>query len=207
MKTSLCIATLSCSFPEFVSDHLRSNLLLNDRGVVKLCDFGLARTFSQPARPMSPRVLTLWYRPPELLLGAPLYGPEVIPTCLRLRLHCFISLAHVWLSLSSLCTYFKMYTSGLKLGRLFAPTSRPLRPPLTHWLITTAILLRPGGLLVAGLHPRRAAAQGAAVAGQERGCPDRPHRAVAWLSNGGHLAGLRIASSCVKDGDSSPALQ
>jgi serine/threonine protein kinase len=33
-------------------------------------DFGLARWFGLPLRPMTPRVVTLWYRAPELLLQA-----------------------------------------------------------------------------------------------------------------------------------------
>lgn len=33
-------------------------------------DFGLARWFGLPVRPMSPNVVTLWYRAPELLLQA-----------------------------------------------------------------------------------------------------------------------------------------
>ncbi|OUM65599.1 hypothetical protein PIROE2DRAFT_41508 [Piromyces sp. E2] len=56
-----------------------SNLLLNNRGQLKLADFGLARDTRASIR--SPnytnRVITLWYRPPELLLGATKYGAEV----------------------------------------------------------------------------------------------------------------------------------
>ncbi|KAL7144538.1 hypothetical protein ABFS83_07G019400 [Erythranthe nasuta] len=52
-----------------------SNLLINDRGVLKIADFGLASTFDPNSRqPMTSRVVTLWYRPPELLLGATYYG-------------------------------------------------------------------------------------------------------------------------------------
>lgn len=36
-----------------------------------LADFGLARWFGVPLRPMTPHVVTLWYRAPELLLQAP----------------------------------------------------------------------------------------------------------------------------------------
>lgn len=56
-----------------------SNILLNNRGELKLADFGLARTFSSGDRQLqfTNRVITLWYRPPELLLGATKYGPEV----------------------------------------------------------------------------------------------------------------------------------
>ncbi|XP_073688403.1 cyclin-dependent kinase 10 isoform X2 [Garra rufa] len=46
-----------------------SNLLMTDKGCVKIADFGLARVYGIPSQPMTPRVVTLWYRAPELLLG------------------------------------------------------------------------------------------------------------------------------------------
>ncbi|KFQ08581.1 Cyclin-dependent kinase 10, partial [Haliaeetus albicilla] len=46
-----------------------SNLLMTDKGCVKIADFGLARTYGMPPKPMTPKVVTLWYRAPELLLG------------------------------------------------------------------------------------------------------------------------------------------
>jgi len=46
-----------------------SNLLMTDKGCVKIADFGLARYFSHPRKPLTPMVVTLWYRAPELLLG------------------------------------------------------------------------------------------------------------------------------------------
>ena len=42
---------------------------MNDRGCVKIADFGLARKFSIPNGQMTPKVVTLWYRAPELLFG------------------------------------------------------------------------------------------------------------------------------------------
>ena len=50
-----------------------SNLLLTDKGCLKIADFGLARTVGSPPKPLTPRVVTLWYRAPELLLGSEIY--------------------------------------------------------------------------------------------------------------------------------------
>lgn len=47
-----------------------SNLLINHRGLLKIADFGLARKFGYPLKAMTPNVVTLWYRAPELLLNS-----------------------------------------------------------------------------------------------------------------------------------------
>ncbi|XAR56282.1 Cyclin-dependent kinase [Bertholletia excelsa] len=55
-----------------------SNLLIDNNGNLKIGDFGLATFFqSNPKQPLTSRVVTLWYRPPELLLGATDYGVAV----------------------------------------------------------------------------------------------------------------------------------
>ncbi|KAH8646056.1 kinase-like domain-containing protein [Tricladium varicosporioides] len=54
-----------------------NNLLIAADGEVKLADFGLARSFSDPFRVMTSNVITRWYRPPELLFGAKHYSGAV----------------------------------------------------------------------------------------------------------------------------------
>ncbi|KAL3538489.1 hypothetical protein ACH5RR_001855 [Cinchona calisaya] len=55
-----------------------SNLLIDNDGNLKIGDFGLATFFrANQKQPLTSRVVTLWYRPPELLLGATDYGPAV----------------------------------------------------------------------------------------------------------------------------------
>lgn len=53
------------------------NLLINDKGELKLADFGLARAKSVPTKTYSNEVVTLWYRPPDVLLGSTEYTTAI----------------------------------------------------------------------------------------------------------------------------------
>ncbi|KAK6466706.1 cyclin-dependent kinase 16-like isoform X1 [Huso huso] len=53
------------------------NLLINERGELKLADFGLARAKSIPTKTYSNEVVTLWYRPPDILLGSTDYSTPI----------------------------------------------------------------------------------------------------------------------------------
>jgi len=66
-------------------DMKAANLLISNDGSLKIADFGLARTFDPSVatdtgshkRRYTNCVVTRWYRPPELLLGARQYGAEI----------------------------------------------------------------------------------------------------------------------------------
>uniref|UniRef100_A0A8C9TW53 cyclin-dependent kinase n=1 Tax=Scleropages formosus TaxID=113540 RepID=A0A8C9TW53_SCLFO len=53
------------------------NLLINHKGELKLADFGLARAKSVPTKTYSNEVVTLWYRPPDVLLGSTDYSTPI----------------------------------------------------------------------------------------------------------------------------------
>jgi len=54
-----------------------NNLLINEQGILKIGDFGLAKFFGSPNRVYTHQVVTRWYRAPELLFGARIYGTGV----------------------------------------------------------------------------------------------------------------------------------
>nr|KMM67556.1 cell division protein kinase 9-A [Coccidioides posadasii RMSCC 3488] len=73
-------------------DIKAANILISNKGQLKFADFGLARFFSKSRQlDYTNRVITIWYRPPELLLGETRYGPAV----------------DVW---SAACVYMEMFT-------------------------------------------------------------------------------------------------
>jgi serine/threonine protein kinase len=51
-----------------------SNMLYSDKGDLKLADFGLSRRYLPN---MTSKVVSLWYRPPELLLGGTSYSFDI----------------------------------------------------------------------------------------------------------------------------------
>jgi serine/threonine protein kinase len=69
-----------CHSKNFLHRDIKcSNILINNKGQIKLADFGLARLYNaeDKDRPYTNKVITLWYRAPELLLGEERYGPSI----------------------------------------------------------------------------------------------------------------------------------
>ncbi|KAI6198069.1 putative cyclin-dependent kinase 9 [Aphelenchoides besseyi] len=60
-------------------DMKTANILISEEGILRLADFGLSRQMLKAGKPVNytNRVVTLWYRPPELLLGSRRYGPAI----------------------------------------------------------------------------------------------------------------------------------
>lgn len=54
-----------------------NNLLINEHGVLKIGDFGLAKFYGSPNRIYTHQVVTRWYRAPELLFGARNYATGI----------------------------------------------------------------------------------------------------------------------------------
>lgn len=78
MVQQLCTAVSFCHTRNIFHRDLKpQNILVDENFNVKLADFGLGRAASVPLRSYTPEIITLWYRPPELLLGCKYYDSSV----------------------------------------------------------------------------------------------------------------------------------
>jgi serine/threonine protein kinase len=74
----LCRGVEFCHANRIIHRDIKpQNLLIDNRMRLKLADFGLARAFTVPVPKYTHEVVTVWYRPPEILLGAALYSVPV----------------------------------------------------------------------------------------------------------------------------------
>lgn len=58
-------------------DMKPQNILVGGDGTLKIADLGLGREHMLPITELTHEVITLWYRPPEILLGSKTYGAAV----------------------------------------------------------------------------------------------------------------------------------
>ena len=72
----MCVTPHPSPFPA-PQDLKPGNLLVTEQGDLKVSDFGLSRLREGPRGDMSPHVVTLWYRAPEVLLGSTQYSTYV----------------------------------------------------------------------------------------------------------------------------------
>lgn len=78
MIYQLCTAIAFCHTKNiFHRDIKPQNILVDSEFNIKLGDFGLGRAASIPLRNYTSQIITLWYRPPELLLGSKYYDASV----------------------------------------------------------------------------------------------------------------------------------
>jgi len=74
----LCRAIEFCHAHNVIHRDIKpENLLVSKSGILKLCDFGFARTLAGPRAKYTDYVSTRWYRSPELLVGDANYGKGV----------------------------------------------------------------------------------------------------------------------------------
>merc|ERR1712032_94762 len=74
----LCRGVEFCHSNRIIHRDLKpQNLLIDSRLQLKIADFGLARAFTVPVPKYTHEVITVWYRPPEILLGCTLYSLPV----------------------------------------------------------------------------------------------------------------------------------
>jgi serine/threonine protein kinase len=78
----LCRGTEFCHANKIIHRDIKpQNLLIErldgGRLRLKIADFGLARAFTNPVPKYTHEVVTVWYRPLEILLGSPIYSVPV----------------------------------------------------------------------------------------------------------------------------------
>ena len=74
----MCLGIAHCHSKGVLHRDMKpQNILLDKYGALKIADFGLARNYTVPVRAFTHEVVTLWYKPPEILLGGRFYGPGV----------------------------------------------------------------------------------------------------------------------------------
>lgn len=145
-------------------DIKSNNVLIGGDNTLKLADFGLARAMADPGRPMTCNVITLFYRPPELIYGARHYGGKVdvwSVACVlaELAVRDFVFKANTDIEqLSNHCEMFghptdETWPGVSKLPNYIAPagTSAKKAQPMVYWRSRFGLLGEDGIDLLRGM--------------------------------------------------------
>merc|ERR1719321_2602534 len=97
------------------------NLLIDDQLRLKIADFGLARAFQTPVPKLTHEVVTVWYRPPEILLGSVLYSVPVDVWGIGCILAEMATGAPLFAGDSEIDTIFKIFRSWGRLPKRSGP--------------------------------------------------------------------------------------
>lgn len=109
-------AMLFCHQRRVIHRDLKpQNLLIDSKGTIKLADFGLARALCIPVRVYTHEVVTLWYRAPEVLLGAQRYSTPVD----------IWSIGCIFSEMATKCPLFRGDSEIDQLFRIFRTLSTP----------------------------------------------------------------------------------
>eukprot|EP00930_Biecheleria_cincta_P022905 TRINITY_DN1662_c0_g2_i2.p1 TRINITY_DN1662_c0_g2~~TRINITY_DN1662_c0_g2_i2.p1 ORF type:complete len:755 (-),score=101.95 TRINITY_DN1662_c0_g2_i2:186-2375(-) len=117
----LLAGTYACHCRSMVHRDLKpQNILVDHDGTMKLADFGLSRMIVSPLRSHTLDVVTLWYRAPEILLGAQRYGFEV----------------DIWSAgciLAEMCIGHALFAGDSEIGTIFKIFQVLGTPSETNW--------------------------------------------------------------------------
>ncbi|NP_001266420.1 cyclin-dependent kinase 2-like [Bombyx mandarina] len=125
------------------------NLLIDEEGHIKLADFGLARAFGIPVRAYTHEVVTLWYRAPEILLGAKFYSTAVDVWSLACIFAEMASGRTLFPGDSEIDQLFRVFRALGTPGEALWPAARRLpdfRAAFPRWPARPARTLLPAGL-------------------------------------------------------------
>ncbi len=122
------------------------NILVDNSGIIKVADFGLARQYTIPIKKYTHEIVTVWYRAPEILLGSTEYTTAVdiwSLGCIMAELYTDEPLFPGDSEIDELFKIFQYRTSPLSLGNSAHPTSKCGRASAT--CATTRRASRSGG--------------------------------------------------------------